>query len=529
MPDVGGIGRALEHVPGLLTLKGGYLGQPAGLILGGIEPLILMDGVRAAKGGSGDFDLSSISTISLDRVEILREGSSSLYGNGAGSGIVNLIGKRFPGGKPFTKVGLARGTYDTQLTQAEFTRGMGEKLGLYLTWDWERTDGHRANSDSDRKSVDGALSYQLREGLMMGLRGARVESRRGLPGTSDNPSSRRSGGTQESVVLTIEGRNTSLRAYGREVDVELESPDLTESSTAAGFSLTRSIGCGKHLLLLGTDGREEDVGGERSGSHRRGEVGVLLADQMELHPLIVFIPSLRYDFPSREISPKAGLAYRPALDRQLFCSVGRSFRTPTLSELYLSGQIDSVGNPDLREETALHANLGCGYERDAISLKGSLIWSRIADRIGWRREGGVWTATNLGASSSKGLEMSLERGALRGISAGGGVCYQRFSGESPPYIPELRLDFWVGYGELFKEENLGLNLKLAGEYVGQRFSEEGRMAPHLLFDLRVALRIIDLSLFYQADNLLAESYELRPDYPMPGRTISFGLSWEFWD
>ncbi len=530
--DVGGVAKLLEGLPAVLVLRGGYPGQPAWPGLAGVAPLVLLDGVAFLPGGWGEMDLSSLSRVSLQRVEVVREGLSSLYGSGGGAGVINLISKSFPGGKPFSRVGIARGTHDTQLTELEFTRGIGERLGLWLGWDWRKTQGHRANSDSDIKYVSGDLRYSIREDLEVDLRAERIEGERGAPGAFWDPSSQRCFDLEHRIMLQLQEGDRRLKVYGRDFSLNLNDPDAHESSRIGGFSLVDRFESWKHAFIVGADGRQEELSLGLAGSHGRGALGVFGQGQIEPHPLLCVLPSLRYDFPGHRLSPKLGVTYCLTLDLRLFGSVGRSFRAPTLRELYLNPSYepyDSLGNPDLEEETVLHSSIGCAYRGEGFSLKGSVFFNRVEDRIGWDCRDTAWTVSNHGASNARGFEVSIEKEALPGLSTGTGIFYQSVGGVSLPLSPEVRSNFWAAYGRVLGGGNIELRARLAGEYVEETFPYGDRLDTYLLFNLRGELKLIDLSLFYQLDNLLAETYELLPGYPMPGRTASFGLSWEFWD
>ncbi len=78
--------------------------------LGSDSTLVLVNGRRVAGSGNrGDFaDLSSLPLIAVDRVEVLLDGASALYGSDAVGGVVNVILKsRLEGGEARVRVGAA--------------------------------------------------------------------------------------------------------------------------------------------------------------------------------------------------------------------------------------------------------------------------------------------------------------------------------------------------------------------------------------------------------------------------------------
>ncbi len=84
-PDGGGVGAGSAEI----DLR--YLGSK--------RTLVLVDGLRfvnaaAASGVPGSVDLNSIPDAMIDRVEVLQDGASAIYGSDAIAGVVNIITKK---------------------------------------------------------------------------------------------------------------------------------------------------------------------------------------------------------------------------------------------------------------------------------------------------------------------------------------------------------------------------------------------------------------------------------------------------
>ena len=80
---------------GLLTIPD--FGGVEGIQLQGLDAsytLILIDGVPLVGRSAGTLDLSRISVGNIDRIEIVKGASSSLYGSEALAGIINIITKK---------------------------------------------------------------------------------------------------------------------------------------------------------------------------------------------------------------------------------------------------------------------------------------------------------------------------------------------------------------------------------------------------------------------------------------------------
>jgi iron complex outermembrane recepter protein len=78
--------------------------------LGANRTLILLNGRRAGpagtRGGVSAFDLNVLPLSTIERVEILKDGASSIYGSDAVAGVVNIITKKSDGGNVETSFSL---------------------------------------------------------------------------------------------------------------------------------------------------------------------------------------------------------------------------------------------------------------------------------------------------------------------------------------------------------------------------------------------------------------------------------------
>ncbi|URW75888.1 TonB-dependent receptor [Sphingomonas donggukensis] len=104
--------------------------------LGASSTLVLFDGNRPALGGvNGTFaDISLIPQLAIERIEILTDGSSALYGSDAVAGVVNFrFRKNFSGFESLARAGTADGDFgEYQLGQlAGVTWGGGSATAAY--------------------------------------------------------------------------------------------------------------------------------------------------------------------------------------------------------------------------------------------------------------------------------------------------------------------------------------------------------------------------------------------------------------
>jgi len=113
--------------------------------LGANRTLVLLNGRRAGpsgvQGSVSSFDLNVIPLPAIERVEVLKDGASSIYGSDAVAGVVNIITKKDDGA-----------TFDAFYSQPE--QAGGEQLRLSGSWGKKFDRGYfRATADYNRHDI----------------------------------------------------------------------------------------------------------------------------------------------------------------------------------------------------------------------------------------------------------------------------------------------------------------------------------------------------------------------------------------
>ena len=133
----------LATIPGLQFAANGGLGKTSSIFIRGLEArhtLLLVDGVRIGSATVGTPSLDNLPLEAIDRIEIVRGPLSSLYGNGAMGGVIQVFTRR--GGQGLSAnaklaagsgrygagsagVGFGDGSFDIA-AQVQHTRQRGE-------------------------------------------------------------------------------------------------------------------------------------------------------------------------------------------------------------------------------------------------------------------------------------------------------------------------------------------------------------------------------------------------------------------
>src|SRR5689334_12322060 len=117
--------------------------------LGSVRTLVLVDGLRYLNGASasgvpGSVDLNSIPESMIERVEVLQDGASTIYGSDAIAGVVNIITKeRQQGFAASAQVGSYLDTDDgwTQNYQLSWGNGGNSSTQIVVGGNYVKSDG----------------------------------------------------------------------------------------------------------------------------------------------------------------------------------------------------------------------------------------------------------------------------------------------------------------------------------------------------------------------------------------------------
>ena len=360
----------LVTIPGLALFDD----HGAGVQVQGFAPeytLILLDGEPVIGRTAGTLDLNRLSVQGLDRVEIVRGPSSSLYGSEALAGVVNLV--TAPAAEGFKgTLGGRFGSFGTTDLTAEVEAGR-ERAGARLFFNRYASAGYDLTPASFGATspafTDWTADWRSRLALS-----DRVLLRLGARATIEDQ--------QSAFALQPDGVETRYDDDGRRIDWTLHPEArirlsdrfrLTTTLYAARYrtetryrrqrdgALTYeddfdqrylkaeiqldALWNGRHLTSLGGGAVRERLGGARYGPDADGERPAANQAyafvQHEWLPLrlVEASASARFDAHSdyaARLTPKIALLVRPADNLRFRVSVGSGFKAPAFRQFYLA-------------------------------------------------------------------------------------------------------------------------------------------------------------------------------------------------
>jgi vitamin B12 transporter len=506
------VAEALHQVPGIAVAQTGSYGTATSLFIRGGESKftkVLLDGVPVNDAG-GAFDFSSLTTDNVERIEIVRGPSSTLYGSDAVAGVVQIFTRRGTRGLHADLVmrGGGFGTTDVEGS----VRGAATPARSVVDWSFgaarHHTDGYqafnsahanntmsallrgargRADAQLSVRYADLALHFptdgsgqvvdsnavhredRLAVGLGGGVRLTDVATLRAMLAsndvhgvTDDQPDSpgddlgyyystadrtrRRSGDLRLELALP----RASQLTVGGQIEREWQASATTSNFGPSGFTASRrTSGVYSQLLLEPGDRYTATLGGRYEHNERFGDFWTW----------------------------RAAASTRVAAGTRLRASAGTAFREPTFLENYGSDFV--IGNPALAPEHAFSVDAGIEQQvGGAVRLSATWFANSFRNLIDYAYSPTAPNYFNLARTHTSGVEVEGRAELPDGLHADASFSYLDARVEDPgastdvaaTFAPDARLlrrpmhtlDAGVGY----RDRYVGLDLR--ARRVGRR-------------------------------------------------------------
>ena len=556
---------ALGLLPSVQVQEPAVLGQYSNFRLRGVptsnQVQVVVDDQPLGGVFLQDLDIGQIPVDDIERIEVLRGAAAALYGANTIGGVVHIVTKKPQGKELLASFGYEARTFSTLLQRAEFElpgRTADARLNVFKY----RTSGFQQNSDGEGLDVSGAAGLTFSGGQHLELEADRTDTQAGDPQGTPVPLTQWDGSRERRAVdpvSRVDQGDTRIRLrgiiplgpgslqtlfYGSIQDYTNDDPQNFLHTV-----LDKNImGNDTRLLLPGrwTLGFSDERDEYRSlgSSKLHGTDWGLYAQKTFTQGAVDFLPALRFDQHGtfgNTLNPRLTTVWR-ATDRLKFsANAGRSFRSPTLTDLYQSYPAYSFfANPQLRPETSWSYDAGVQFSPShdsTLSLTGfsTIIRHRIAPT------NFPYPAANTSVNAPKAETSGAETewtGRLGSFIPRFSYTYQRAVGDnltSSRYVPLRQTPRHAAGARLTWEAPRGWILTGGARYSSEQFEYDGEQGLHIpdrvLLDARVEKIILGAELFFSAENLTnrrtADAFGYGVLVPLPGRTFQTGITLRF--
>ncbi len=536
----------LRNVPGVFVRRNGSVGRTTSVVIRGStadQVLVLVDGVEVASPTTGEFNFAQLPADFIERIEVLRGSSSTLYGSKAIGGVINIVTKRGEGPRSMRY----QQEFGTLKTWRETLSTQGEVGPFRYATGITRLDsrGLSTGDDVEQTHVAFTSGWRVADWLDLDVALNNNDSHVGIDKGAFRPDSNRFL-EREHLTLSAALKATPVEWWESAVrfllndddllDVDLQDAGTTNATTKSRINTTRlgmdwvnrfDVG----LAGLTTTGFELRNDQGESGSFDKTIFAWAWFLQHQWEPvdrvtLIGGVRHLRHNFFGHETTAETSVSARiPVTETRLRGSFSQGFRAPDLNDLFFSSASSpNFGNPNLQPETSQTFELGVGQDWWSSRVGGEMSWfhTEVDQLIAFTGSGKTLTSVNLNEAEMEGFELEAHVSPRPGLRLSANWTYtdaeQEPSKEELANIPKNVLGLNLDYDFLTR-----WHANFNGTVVDHRESSGQRVEGYFKLDAALSFQATKyLQVYGRVENLFDRKYTEVLGFPTAGTLFFIG-------
>ncbi|MFN3871699.1 MAG: TonB-dependent receptor plug domain-containing protein [Ignavibacterium sp.] len=569
----------LNHSPAVFIKSYGSTASLKTISLNGLgaeHTLILINGVKINSFQNGQIDLSIVPKENIERIEIVNNGISSIYGSEAVAGVVNIITKN-----------SNHNLFDNSINvtgNAGYGSFNTSRLGVSLS---NRINDFSFGIHYNKEKSDGNFDYYYNNGLekilkkrenaAYNLQDVGINSQllfnnknrlffystysfqdKQVPGieTGTPPSKTEQKDKNWNNIISLENYfneklilKTNFNFQNNLMNYEIK-PLINSfyKNIVASISPELNIKLSDYDISTGYSFTYADLKShEVEDKSRRNQHALFISGSNNLFNNLKLFASLRVDHFSdlkkNALTSRLGFNFKPfdKIALNLRANVGNNFRAPTFNDLYWK----ESGNPNLKPERSFNFEtgfLGLFELLIPIQFNFSFTYINAKDKIIWLPQRNfLWSPVNVGSSESKNYLLNLSYNQKiseqleLGLNSGINFINSKKTNESfhkdptnDKYFPYLPLQS-IKLGMMIDYKNFGIHLFYT--HTGKRYSDFENKKPMNRFNILDGNITFDFSMWetktslkFEVNNITNTDYQIISGYPLPLRNFFLTLS-----
>ncbi len=535
----------LQEISGIDIRQRGVSGMQADIYIRGgnfEQTLLLIDGIKVEDPQTGHHTLNMILPLEIvERIEIMKGPASRVYGQNAFSGAINIITK-----DPVKDQISIRANYGSfnHFAGSFSASKKFKKSNHIIHYSNNSSDGYRDNTDF--KNSNYFLKSTFDAKIPVTLLASFEERKFGANNFYTNsPNYNEYEETQASLV----GVSTKMTYHNwiikpklfwkRNQDMFLlkrENPGFSRNfnvSNKIGASVNTSYASKYGISGFGVEFAKTTLSSNNLGNQNRTSVEsfvehrfLIWNDKIDITPGVSF--NYFSDF-GNSFMPGVDFGYQANDKLRLYWDIGKSYRVPSYTELYVNIPNFLSGNPKLKPEEAYAQEIGLKYHNQNFYFNLALFNRNSKNLIDYIKETSsstVYIAKNLRQIITNGFEINSNyRFKINELNQKVSLSYTYLDDNykdidvfASRYLinTTIRHHFIVNWKSQFT--------KYVSQSLSYRYVERPANSYNLI-DTKINLSFKRLNFYGVLYNILNTEYQEKANIPMPKRNWMVGLNY----
>ena len=504
------------------------------------QVLILVNGIRMSDSQTGHNSMSlPFDLASVERIEVIKGPSARSFGQNAYAGVVNIITKASD--EENILVSGSGGDFGT------YALGLGanfgsKKISNFIQVNTASSEGYRYNTDYKISNIYYQNEIALQNGKLKFQAGIQ-EKKFGANGFYASPSATdQYEETQASIVSlglnqnfnTIKLNSNIYWRRGQDMYEYIRNkPEIYRNmhiGNNIGAELNGTYHSGLGITGLGVELRKEFLASNNLGHRERFITQVFMEHHFSfIQNKLNISPGISWANYAEE-----GNFFYPGLDvgfditenHKIYGNIAKVNRIPTFTDLYYVSKTET-GNPDLKPEHALAAELGYRYQQNNFVGKISGFLRNSDNSIDWVKQNvnDIWRAENIGEIDTKGIEVELSQhfeSFVKSYSVG--YTFLESKNSQPQNLMSRYVMENLKHQFVAKLENRFFK-NLTNQLI-YRYNERVTTGSYQTLDEKLSYDFRNLNLYILINNITNTEYTETFGIPMPKRWFHVGFTYK---